>query len=418
MNTHAGISRFGGTQKRLDFEGDRPFVSIIIPHYNDVDALRICIASLHRQTWPATSMEIIVSDNNSACGLDAVAGAAPGCRVVHAPIQGAGPARNAGVDASRGSILAFIDSDCNPRVDWVENGVRALASYDFAGGFVETSVRNPTRPAPVEAWETVFGFDFERYILVEGYTGSGNMWVWRRVFDAVGGFRSGVSEDMDWSFRATKAGYRLGYEPGAIVSHAARLSWRDLLHRWRRVIAEHRSLSRQKPLSHLRWLARTLAMPLSIGPHLIRVIRSKRLPDRRAKAEVAAVLIAHRLWRTYFMAQLLFAPTSTRRNAKVDTTSPALEGASTANFLGLPFVSLDMAQAVAAVKRASEGTEWRYVVTPNAAHLARLSRSDRDERLRGKLARDPEARPREALNAAFRAADDIGDSIEQEGRAG
>jgi len=415
MNTHADIDRFGGAQKRLDSEGRRPFVSIIIPHYNDVDALHICVASLNRQTWPATGMEIIVADNNSACGLDAVADAAPGCLVVHAPIQGAGPARNAGVDASRGSILAFIDSDCNPRPDWVENGVRALASYDFAGGLVETSVRNPARPTPVEAWETVFGFDFERYILVEGYTGSGNMWVWRRVFDAVGGFRAGVSEDMDWCYRATQAGYRLGYEPGAVVSHSARASWRDLLHRWRRVIAEHRSLSRQKPLSHLRWFMRTLAMPLSIAPHLIRVLRSKRLPDRRAKAEAAAVLIAHRLWRTYFMARLLFAA---KRNARTDATSTALEGAPIANFLGLPFVSLDMAQAVAAVKRASEGAEWRYVVTPNAAHLARLRNSDRGERLRGKSPRGADSQPRVAVNAVANAARDVGDATEREGRAG
>ena len=268
----------------------------------------MCVAALHRQTWPSDRMEIIVADNNSACGLDAVLGAAPGCRVVHAPIQGAGPARNAGVAASRGEILAFIDSDCDPQPDWVENGVRALAAYDFAGGHVETTPRNPARPTPVEAWEMVFGFDFERYILAEGYTGSGNMWVWRHVFDAVGGFRSGVAEDMDWSFRARAAGYRLGYERKAVVSHLARAHWSDLLIRWRRVLAEHYSLTREKPLGLIRWLAWTAGMPLSIGPHLIRVLRSGRLPDRQAKVAAVSVLVAHRLWRTGFMMRLLFAP--------------------------------------------------------------------------------------------------------------
>jgi GT2 family glycosyltransferase len=417
MNTQTDIDRLRSTGIRLDAEGQRPFVSVIIPHYNDVQALSICVASLRDQTWPATSMEIIVADNNSACGLDAVASAARGCRVVHAPIQGAGPARNAGADASRGSILAFIDSDCNPQPDWVENGVRALASYDFVGGRVETSVRNPARPTAVEAWEVVFGFDFERYIHVEGYTGTGNMWVWRRVFGAVGGFRAGVSEDMDWSFRATRAGFRLGYEPSVVVSHAARASWPDLLHRWRRVIAEHRNLSRQKPLSHVRWLARTLAMPLSIGPHLIRILRCQRLPDPRAKAEAAAVLIAHRLWRTYFMARLLFAPTPARRGTGADATSPALEGASVANFLGLPFVSLDMAQAVAAVKRASEGAQWRYVVTPNAAHLARLSQSDRNARPLARSARGAKDRSRAAFEAASDAAQDVAKESERGGAA-
>jgi cellulose synthase/poly-beta-1,6-N-acetylglucosamine synthase-like glycosyltransferase len=286
----------------------RPFVSVVIPHYNDRDALSICIASLQRQTWPAESMEIIVADNNSVCGIDTVIAAAPGCRVVHAPIQGAGPARNAGAAVARGEILAFIDSDCDPRPDWVENGVRALAKYDFAGGQVVTAARDPQRPTPVEAWEVVFGFDFERYILSEGYTGSGNMWVWRKIFDAVGGFRAGVAEDMDWSFRARAAGFRLGYEPGAVVSHLARSDWPDLLKRWRRVLAEHYLLTREKPFGTLRWAVWTGGMPLSIAPHSVKVLRSERLLTSRDKASAIAVLAAHRLWRTYYMARLLVVP--------------------------------------------------------------------------------------------------------------
>lgn len=282
-----------------------PFVSVVIPHYNDLDALAVCLAGLRRQSWPADRMEIIVADNNSACGLDAVARVASGCRVVPAPIQGAGPARNAGMAVSRGEILAFIDSDCDPEPDWVEHGVRALADHDFAGGHVRTAPRDPRRPTPVEAWEMVFGFDFERYILEEGYTGSGNMWVRRAVFEAVGGFRTGVAEDMEWSRRATASGYRLGYERRAVVSHLARPSWRDLLARWRRVLAEHHELMCETPHGRLRWAVKTAAMPVSTVPHLWRVLRSDRLPDHRARAAAAAVLVAHRIWRTGYMTRLL-----------------------------------------------------------------------------------------------------------------
>ena len=287
--------------------GDRgeSFVSVVIPHYNDLDSLRVCLAGLRRQTWPSERMEIIVADNNSACGMDEVAAVADGCRVVHAPIQGAGPARNAGVAVARGDILAFIDSDCDPQPDWIEHGVRGLQNYDFAGGHVVTAARDPARPTPVEAWEMVFGFNFERFILSEGYTGSGNMWVWRRVFDDVGGFRTGVSEDMEWSFRATAAGYRLGYERGAVVSHFGRATWPDLLHRWRRVLAEHYALTREKPAWLVRWLAWTAGMPFSIAPHVIRVFRSDRLPDWKSRFAAVSVLVAHRIWRTVFMVRLL-----------------------------------------------------------------------------------------------------------------
>jgi cellulose synthase/poly-beta-1,6-N-acetylglucosamine synthase-like glycosyltransferase len=288
--------------------GNRQFVSVIIPHYNDLEALSICIAGLQRQTWPAEGMEIIVADNNSVCGLDAVIAATPGCRVVSAPVQGAGPARNAGAAVAHGEILAFIDSDCDPTPDWIENGVRALANYDFAGGRVVTAARNPQRPTPVEAWEMVFGFDFERYIRVEGYTGSGNMWVWRKVFEAVGGFRTGVAEDMDWSFRARRGGFRLGYEPAAVVSHLARSDWLDLLKRWKRVLAEHYLLTREKPFGMLRWAVWTGGMPLSIIPHSVKVLRSKRLLSARDKLSAVVVLVAHRLWRAYYMARLMIMP--------------------------------------------------------------------------------------------------------------
>jgi GT2 family glycosyltransferase len=136
------------------------------------------------------------------------------------------------------------------------------------------------------------------------------MWVWRRVFDAVGGFRTGVSEDIDWSFRARAAGYRLGYERGAVVRHLARANWSDLLHRWRRVLAEHYLLTREKPFWPLRWLGWTIGMPLSIGPHLVRVLTSDRLPDLRSRVEAMTVLIAHRLWRTGFMARFPFVTPS------------------------------------------------------------------------------------------------------------
>ena len=283
----------------------RPFVSIVIPHYNDLRGLAACIAGLKRQTWPLARMEIIVADNNSVCGLDAVICAASGCRVISVAEQGAGPARNAGAAVARGEILGFIDSDCDPRTDWVEHGVRELTAYDFVGGEVEIVPRDPARPTPVEAWEMVFGFNFEHYILVQGYTGSGNMWVWRSVFEAVGGFRNGVAEDMEWSFRARSAGFRLGYARDAVVGHPARAAWSELVARWRRVLREHFALACQGRFGRLRWTAKTAAMPISIGPHLLKVLRSRRLRSTRSKLAAGIVLIAHRLWRTVYMAQLL-----------------------------------------------------------------------------------------------------------------
>lgn len=59
-----------------------------------------------------------------------------------------------------------------------------------------------------------------------------------------------------------------------------------------------------------------------------------------------------------------------------ETVEQAVGASADRDFLGLPFARLDMAQAIAAIESASKADEWRYVVTPNAAHLARLSDAD------------------------------------------
>ena len=77
-------------------------VSVIVPHLDDYDNLDACLTLLGEQTFPSDRTEIIIADNGSSRGLDALrelVGARG--RVVEVKERGAGPARNAGVRASR-----------------------------------------------------------------------------------------------------------------------------------------------------------------------------------------------------------------------------------------------------------------------------------------------------------------------------
>ena len=86
-----------------------PVLSVIIPHYNDLANLERCMRLLDAQTLPHSQFEIVVADNNSRCGLKEVERVCGDfARVVPAPVQGAGAARNAAVEASRGRYLAFM----------------------------------------------------------------------------------------------------------------------------------------------------------------------------------------------------------------------------------------------------------------------------------------------------------------------
>jgi len=275
-----------------------PTVSVIVPHYNDLPALDICLQSLTRQTYPADRLEIVVADNGSPQGVGAVGDLIGGrAKLVSVTERGAGPARNGAVAASAGTLLAFIDSDCIAEPEWVAQGVAGLDRFDFVGGRVKVGVRDPARMTPSEAFERVFAFDFETYINKKGFTGAGNLFCTRAVFDDVGGFRATVSEDVEWSHRARGKGWRLGYAPAAIVTHPARQTWPELKRKWRRITAESYALARENQGGRLGWLLRVMALPASAVFHTPKVLRSGELHGLDQRLAALETLYRLRFWR-------------------------------------------------------------------------------------------------------------------------
>jgi GT2 family glycosyltransferase len=271
-------------------------VSIVIPHYNDLAALDRCLAGLSRQTYPVH--EIIVADNNSPVGPEAVAGVVRGrAKLVTVMDKGAGPARNGGVAAASGELLAFIDSDCQPEPDWIRGGVKALDDWDLVGGRVTVLVDDPDAMTPTEAFEMVFAFNNAWYVEKLGFSVSANLFCSRALFEDVGGFRVGLSEDVEWCRRAVARGNRLGYAAGAVVGHPARRTWPELVRKWTRTNKEGFLLLSQERFGRLRFLLRSLLLPASILVHLPRVLSSRKLPSMRDRLAAARVLVDLRLWR-------------------------------------------------------------------------------------------------------------------------
>jgi GT2 family glycosyltransferase len=286
-----------------------PKISVIVPHYNDLERLDVCLTALGRQFGVPDEFEIVVADNASPQGESAVAAAIDGrALLVTVTEKGAGPARNGGVAASRGEILAFTDSDCLPEPDWLAEGLKALADCDVVGGRVSVLVDDPAHMAAAEAYERVFAFDNEAYVTRKGFSGAGNLFCTRRVFDAVGGFRTGVSEDVDWSHRATAAGFRLGYASGASVGHPARRTWAELTAKWRRVTAETYGLSAGQAGRRGRWILRTLALPVSAVAHTPKVLMSRNLNTAGQRLSALVMLYRLRMWRCFYGLALLTSP--------------------------------------------------------------------------------------------------------------
>jgi glycosyltransferase involved in cell wall biosynthesis len=292
--------------------GDAPgseglVASIIIPHYNDLENLKVCLELLAAQTAPTRSFEIIVADNNSACGFEAVASVCEGvARVVRAPDQGAGLARNVGVNCSSGQFLAFLDSDCRPDSDWICNGVRAIRSADMVGGNVIVSVQDAENPTPTESFELVFAFNNKRYVETKGFSVTANMFVRRAVFDAVGGFFSGVSEDMEWGHRATALGFRWRYDPSVVVRHPARRDWPELQRKWKRLVRESFAYSKKRRFGLISWLARSWLIAISPIRDAPAIFCSKRLKRFKTRVSAAGVLCRLRWWRFIEGHKVLF----------------------------------------------------------------------------------------------------------------
>ena len=285
-------------KRSASLEKPGPLVSVVVPHYNDLANLERCILLLEAQTLPRSQFEIVIADNNSGCGLKEVERLCGShARVVPAPIQGSGAARNAAVEASCGRYLAFIDSDCRPTPTWLQLGLAALSDAEIVGGQVDVNYEDPAHPTAVEAFEKVFAFNFKRYIEQLGFSGSGNMFVSREIFDRVGGFRGQVAEDADWGRRAVAANYRFRYAADVVVSHPARRTWNELTRKWRKVSSEAFAATLERPNGRALWFLRSFVILLSPFVHWIAIARSKKLQSLEQRLEAIGVLFRIRFWR-------------------------------------------------------------------------------------------------------------------------
>ncbi|MEZ5923206.1 MAG: glycosyltransferase [Hyphomicrobiaceae bacterium] len=286
-------------------------ISVIIPHLDDLDRLKSCVAALEQQSLPRERFEIIVADNGSKMDLGKLQSEVPMARIVRVAEPGAGPARNGGVAVSRHRILAFTDSDCVPDRCWLEAGLCALEQADLVGGTVTVSVPDPSHPTAAEAFEVVFAFDNRRYVEEKAFSVTANLFTTRGVFDAVGGFRTRVSEDLDWCWRARAMGYRIAYAEHARVSHPARRSWAELRRKWRRLTSEAAAFEQEAGSTPIQRILRPITVAFSPLVHAPRIIATDRL-SVAAKLGALTVLFRLRLLRAWWLTLDMLIPEERR----------------------------------------------------------------------------------------------------------
>jgi glycosyltransferase involved in cell wall biosynthesis len=107
----------------------RPAVSVIIPAYRASRDIADALASVFSQTF--TDFEVVVVDDGSPDAAELEAAVEPfreKIRFIVQPNRGAGAARNTGIRASTGRLLAFLDADDRWTVDFLARQVALIES--------------------------------------------------------------------------------------------------------------------------------------------------------------------------------------------------------------------------------------------------------------------------------------------------
>lgn len=209
-----------------------PMVSIVIPVYCRPAEIEACLTSLQSLDYPSDRVEIIVVDDASTDHTAAVVRRFGVRLIVQACNRGQSAARNTGVAAARGDIIAFLDSDCIARPDWL----RELVPYfrDHRVALVGGRVGACSGDRWMDRYEAACSaLDMgDEPVMGRGannvfYVPTCNMLVRRTVYTRVGGLDEDlhVGEDVDLCWRLLAAGHHLHYTPRGEVLHRHRNRW-------------------------------------------------------------------------------------------------------------------------------------------------------------------------------------------------
>jgi glycosyltransferase involved in cell wall biosynthesis len=204
----------------------QPFVSVVVPTFNRAALLPGLLDSLVAQDYPHDRFEVVVVDDGSTDDTPAVVrryadrAEGPAVRLVQQRNGGGNQARNAGIQAATGELVAFLDDDEQAPVTHLTRTVELLAEHPEVAG-----VGGPAIDDGRGSVVTCDGCSLGTAVLNGNEPGtldlllSGNMAIRREVFDSVGPFEptlAGRGEENEWFERARTTFF---YEPSLLVWH-------------------------------------------------------------------------------------------------------------------------------------------------------------------------------------------------------
>jgi GT2 family glycosyltransferase len=200
-----------------------PKVSVVVCTYNNEATLRDCFDGLRALEYP--DYEVIVINDGSTDRTDEITSEYD-FRLISTENRGLANARNAGLRAASGEIVAYIDGDARPDPHWLAHLATAFQKGSHVGiggpnippsGGSETA--ECVASAPGGPIHVLLGDDIAEHI--PGCNMAFRKW----SLEAIGGFDPQfriAGDDVDICWRLQEQGWTVGFSPGAVVWHHRR----------------------------------------------------------------------------------------------------------------------------------------------------------------------------------------------------
>ena len=208
-----------------------PRVSVVVACCNGERTLRVCLDSLLHLKYP--NYEVILVDDGSTDSTPTIAQEFPRVRYLRQSNWGLSVARNTGIAAATGEIVAFTDADCRPDEDWLDYLIGEL----LGRGNVGVGGHNllPPDDSCVAAAVLVSPGGPTHVMLTDReaeHIPGCNMAFYKWVLEEIGGFDPvfrKAGDDVDVCWRLQQRGHQIGFSPGAFVWHYRRSTVVDYL---------------------------------------------------------------------------------------------------------------------------------------------------------------------------------------------
>jgi GT2 family glycosyltransferase/DNA-binding beta-propeller fold protein YncE len=205
-----------------------PRVSVVVCAYNAAETIDECLTALDRQSYP--DYEVLVVNDGSRDETSAIARQHVKVRVIDTPNAGLSAARNVGLAAATGDIVAYTDADTRADRDWLTFLVQPFLTSEVVGSGGPNLVPADDPPMAQSIARAPGG---PTHVLLDDriaeHVPGCNMAFRRGALLAIGGFnptylRAGDDVDVCWRLQAQ--GWRLGFSAAALVWHHHRTSVR------------------------------------------------------------------------------------------------------------------------------------------------------------------------------------------------